>query len=91
MLLLIALIFTIAGVFCIGGGATVTPYGIIYFAVAVIVVVSYIINLVVDWIASNMGGPWAAIANMLERSCYCSVSAAPTFLVLVRSCYSMGC
>jgi hypothetical protein len=64
-LLLIALIVTIAAVFGLaGGGVTVAPYGIVWFAVAVIVavVVLYVINLIVDWIASNMGvGPIAGI------------------------------
>jgi hypothetical protein len=43
------------------GLAAISPYGIIYFAVAVIVavVVLYLINLVLDWVAANMGaGPW---------------------------------
>jgi hypothetical protein len=64
-LLLIAFIVTIAAVFGLAGaGATVSPLGIIWFAVAVIVavVVLYIINLIVDWIATNMGiGPLAGI------------------------------
>jgi hypothetical protein len=66
VLLLIALIFTIAAVFGLAGGATISSYGIIYFAIAVIVavVVLYIINLIVDWIAANMGGgPWAGIVK----------------------------
>jgi hypothetical protein len=66
-LLLIALIVTIAAVFGLAGaGVTVSPLGIIWFAVAVIVavVVLYIINLIVDWIASHMGiGP---IAGMIK-------------------------
>jgi hypothetical protein len=62
-LLLIALIVTIAAVFGLASGVTVSPLGIIWFAVAVIVavVILYVINLIVDWIATNMGaGPWAA-------------------------------
>jgi hypothetical protein len=62
-LLLIALIVTIAAVFGLAGGITVSPVGIVWFAVAVIVavVILYVINLVVEWIASNMGvGPFAA-------------------------------
>jgi hypothetical protein len=57
-LLLIALIVTIAAVFGLAGaGVTVSPLGIVYFAIAVIiaVVVLYVVNLIVDWIASNMG------------------------------------
>jgi hypothetical protein len=61
-LLIIALVLVVAAVFGLAGaGATVSPMGIIWFAVAVIVavVVLYIINLVLDWIAANMGaGPW---------------------------------
>jgi hypothetical protein len=57
-LLLIALIVTIAAVFGLAGGVTVSPLGVVWFAVAVIVavVVLYVINLIVDWIVSNMGG-----------------------------------
>src|SRR5215831_5485655 len=60
-LLLIALVVTVAAVFGLAGGITVSPFGIVWFAVAVIVavVVLYIINLVLDWVAQNMGGgPW---------------------------------
>jgi hypothetical protein len=68
-LLLIALIVTIAAVFGLAGaGATVSPLGIVYFAVVVIVaiVVLYIINLIVDWIAANMGiGPLAGIIKYI--------------------------
>jgi hypothetical protein len=64
-LLLIALIITIAAVFGLAGaGVTVSPLGILWFAIAVIVavVVLYVINLIVDWIAANMGiGPIAGI------------------------------
>jgi hypothetical protein len=64
-LLLIALIVTIAAVFGLAGaGVAVSPLGILWFAVAVIVavVVLYVINLIVDWIASNMGiGPIGGI------------------------------
>jgi hypothetical protein len=64
-LLLIAFIVTIAAVFGLAGGAVaVSPTGIIWFAIAVIVavVVLYVINLIVDWLAANMGlGPLAAV------------------------------
>jgi hypothetical protein len=66
-LLLIALIITIAAVFGLAGaGVAVSPLGIIWFAIAVIVavVVLYVINLIVDWIVSNMGGaPLAPIVK----------------------------
>jgi hypothetical protein len=61
-LILIALIFTIAAVFGLAGGVSVSPQGVIWFAVAVIVavVVLYLVNLVVDWIAGQMGeASWA--------------------------------
>jgi hypothetical protein len=61
-LLIIALIVTVAAVFGLASGVTVSPLGIVWFAVAVIVavVVLYIINLVLDWVAANMGGgQWA--------------------------------
>jgi hypothetical protein len=61
-LLLIALVVTVAAVFGLAGGVTVSPLGIVWFAVAVIVavVILYIINLVIDWIAGQMGGgPWS--------------------------------
>lgn len=64
VLLLIALIVTIAAVFGLAGGPTIAASGIIYFAIAVIVcvVLLYVINLIVDWIAANMGlGPMASI------------------------------
>ena len=68
-LLLIAVIAIIAGVFGLGGGAVaIAPYGIVYFAVAVIVavVVLYILNVVIDWIGVNMGGgPWMAIIKYI--------------------------
>jgi hypothetical protein len=60
-LLLIAVVITIAAVFGLAGGVTVSPLGIVWFAVAVIVavVILYIVNLVVDWIGGQMGGgPW---------------------------------
>lgn len=62
-LLIIALIFTVAAVFGIAGGVAVSPLGVLWFAIAVIVaiVVLYIINLVLDWVAAQMGGgPWIA-------------------------------
>jgi hypothetical protein len=62
-LLLIALVVTIASVFGLAGGITVSPLGIVWFAVAVIVavVILYVINLVIDWIGQQMGsGPWIA-------------------------------
>ena len=57
-LLLIALIFSVASVFGLAGGVTISPLGVVYFAVAVIVaiVVLYILNLIIDWIAAQMGG-----------------------------------
>jgi hypothetical protein len=68
-LLLIALIVTIAAVFGLAGaGATVSPLGIVWFAVAVIVavVVLYVINLIVDWIANTMGiGPLAGVIKYI--------------------------
>jgi hypothetical protein len=60
-LLLIALVVTVAAVFGLAGGVTVSPLGVVWFAVAVIiaVVVLYIINMVIDWIGAQMGGgPW---------------------------------
>lgn len=60
-LLLIALVVTLAAVFGLAGGVTVSPLGIVWFAIAVIVavVILYIVNLIIDWIAVNMGGgPW---------------------------------
>jgi|SRR5215510_1854593 len=62
-LLLIALVVTVAAVFGLAGGVTVSPLGIVWFAVAVIiaVVILYIINLVIDWIGGQMGsGPWVS-------------------------------
>jgi hypothetical protein len=62
-LLLIALVVTIASVFGLAGGITVSPLGVVWFAVAVIVavVILYIVNLVIDWIGVQMGsGPWIA-------------------------------
>jgi len=62
-LLLIALIVTVAAVFGMAGGISVSPLGIVWFAVAVIVavVILYIINLVLDWLATQMGGGvWVA-------------------------------
>jgi hypothetical protein len=57
-LLLIALVVTVAAAFGLGGGVSVAPLGVVYFAIAVIVavVILYVINLVVDWIAAQMGG-----------------------------------
>jgi hypothetical protein len=56
-LLLIALIMVVAAVFGLAGGLTVSPLGIVWFAVAVIiaVVVLYVLNMIVDWIATSMG------------------------------------
>jgi hypothetical protein len=61
-MLLIGLIVTIAAVFGLAGGVTVSPLGVVWFAVAVIVavVVLYVVNLVIDWIATQMAsGPGA--------------------------------
>jgi hypothetical protein len=66
VLLLIALIVTIAAVFGLAGGVAISASGILYFAIAVIVavVILYVVNLIVDWIATNMGGgPWAGIVK----------------------------
>jgi hypothetical protein len=60
-LLLIALVLTIAAVFGLAGGITISPLGVVWFAVAVIVavVILYIINLIIDWVGGQMGGgPW---------------------------------
>jgi hypothetical protein len=60
-LLIIALIVVVAGIFGLGGGLTVAPLGVLYFAIAVIIAVAvlYIINLVIDWIGTQMGaGAW---------------------------------
>jgi hypothetical protein len=60
-LLVIALVLAIGAVFGLASGVTVSPLGVVWFAVAVIVavIILYIINLALDWIASNMGaGPW---------------------------------
>jgi NADH:ubiquinone oxidoreductase subunit 6 (subunit J) len=60
-LLLIALVLTVAAVFGLAGGVTVSALGVVWFAIAVIVAVAilYIINLVLDWVATQMGGgPW---------------------------------
>ena len=57
-LLLVAFILAIANVLGLGGTALSTsPYGIIIFAVGVLVlvVVLYIIDVVLDWVAANMG------------------------------------
>jgi hypothetical protein len=58
-LLLIALVVTLAAVFGMAGGLTVSPLGVVWFAVAVIVavVVLYIINFVIDWIGRQMSEP----------------------------------
>jgi hypothetical protein len=55
-MLLIALVVTVAAVFGLAGGVIVSPLGVVYFAIAVIiaVVVLYLINLVIDWIAGQM-------------------------------------
>lgn len=61
-LLLIALIITVAAVFGLAGGVSVSPVGVVWFAVAVIVavVVLYVINIVIDWVAGQMAsGPGA--------------------------------
>jgi hypothetical protein len=57
-LLLIALIVSVAAAFGLAGGVTVSPLGVVYFAIAVIiaVVILYVINLIIDWIGAQMGG-----------------------------------
>lgn len=66
VLLLIAIIVTVATVFGLASGVTVQPLGVIWFAVAVIVavVVLYILNIIVDWIAANMG--FGQLAAMIK-------------------------
>lgn len=57
-LLLIAFILAIANVLGFGGAAlSASPMGVIVFAVGVLVlvVVLYIVDVVLDWIAANMG------------------------------------
>jgi hypothetical protein len=58
-LLLIALVVTVASAFGLASGIVVSPIGVVYFAIAVIVAVAvlYIINMVVDWIARSMNEP----------------------------------
>jgi hypothetical protein len=60
-LLLIALVVTVAAAFGLAGGVTVSPLGVVWFAIAVIVavVVLYVINIAVDWIAGQMSAPGA--------------------------------
>src|SRR5206468_1947008 len=55
-LLLIALVVTVAAVFGLAAGVTVSVHGIVWFAVAVIVavVVLYLVNLAIDWLAGQM-------------------------------------
>jgi hypothetical protein len=57
-LLIIALIVAVAAIFGLVSGVTVSPIGVVWFAVAVIVavVVLYIINFVIDWIGRQTGG-----------------------------------
>jgi hypothetical protein len=68
-LLLIALIVSVAGALGFGGGGTaISPLGIIYFAIAVIiaVVVLFVVNLVIDWIATQMGeGGWVVAVKYI--------------------------
>jgi hypothetical protein len=68
-LLLIAFIVVIAAILGVGGaGTAISPTGIIWFAIAVIiaVVVLYVVNLIVDWLAGNMGiGPLAPIIKYI--------------------------
>jgi hypothetical protein len=68
-LLLIAFIVVIAAILGVGGaGIAISPTGILWFAIAVIVavVVLYVVNLVVDWLAGNMGiGPLAPIIKYI--------------------------
>lgn len=66
VLLLIAVIVTVASVFGWATGVTVQPLGIIWFAIAVIiaVVVLYVLNMMVDWIASSMG--FSALAATIK-------------------------
>lgn len=57
-LLLIGLVVTVAAVFGLASGVIISPLGVVWFAVAVIVavVILYIINLVIDWVGKQMGG-----------------------------------
>jgi hypothetical protein len=67
-LLLIALVMVIAAVFGLAAGAAVSPLGVVYFAIAVIIAIAvlYIVNLIIDWIAANMGGgPWVTPVKYL--------------------------
>ena len=56
-LLLIALIVSVAAAFGLAGGMTVSPIGLVYFAVAVIVavVVLYVLNIVLDMAPKYIG------------------------------------
>jgi hypothetical protein len=65
-MLLIAVIITIAAVFGLAAGVTVSPLGVVWFAVAVIVavVVLFVLNMIVDWIASNMG--FGTLSTMIK-------------------------
>jgi hypothetical protein len=56
-LILIAFILAVAGVLGFGGGVTATPASIITFAVGVLVlvVVLYLVELFLGWLAANMG------------------------------------
>lgn len=56
-LVLIAFIIAVAGVLGFGGGLSAGPQGIVIFAVGVLVliVVLYLVELFLGWLASNMG------------------------------------
>ena len=62
-LLLIALIVAVAAVLGLATGITVSPLGVVWFAVAVIiaVVVLFVLDMIIDWIGGQMGGgPWVS-------------------------------
>jgi hypothetical protein len=56
-LILIAFVLAVAGVLGFGGGVSATPGSIVVFAVAVLVliVVLYLVELFLGWLAANMG------------------------------------
>lgn len=56
-LILIAFVLAVAGVLGMGGGLSASPYAIVVFAVGVLVlvVVLYLVDLFLGWLAGNMG------------------------------------
>jgi hypothetical protein len=87
-LILIAFVLAVAGVLGFGGGLSPSPESIIIFAVGVLVliVVLYLIDMFLTWLAANMG-IGASIVNAIQ---FVITAVALIALILIAGAALLG-